>query len=56
MVKNKLLWNGWGGWEEKWGLKLTSAKVKVGVEAELGKKEKKINRHKSQFFFNKTKV
>ena len=27
---------GWGGWEEKWGLKLTSAKVEVEVEAELG--------------------
>ena len=25
-----------GGWEEKWGLKLTSAKVEVEVEAELG--------------------
>ena len=29
---------GYGGWEEKWGLKLTSAKVIVEVEAELGKK------------------
>ena len=28
---------GWGGWEKKWGLKLTSAKVEVKVEAELGK-------------------
>ena len=28
---------GWGGWEEKWGLKLTSAKVEVEVEAELCK-------------------
>ena len=28
---------GWGGWEEKWGLKLNSAKVEVEVEAELGK-------------------
>ena len=27
---------GWGGWKEKWGLKLTSAKVEVEVEAELG--------------------
>ena len=27
---------GGGGWEEKWGLKLTSAKVEVEVEAELG--------------------
>ena len=26
-----------GGWEEKWRLKLTSAKVEVLVEAELGK-------------------
>ena len=25
-----------GGWEEKWELKLTSAKVVVEVEAELG--------------------
>ena len=25
-----------GGWEEKWGLKLPSAKVEVEVEAELG--------------------
>ena len=25
-----------GGWEEKWRLKLTSAKVEVEVEAELG--------------------
>ena len=25
------------GWLEKWGLKLTSAKVEVEVEAELGK-------------------
>ena len=24
------------GWEEKWGLKLTLAKVEVEVEAELG--------------------
>ena len=31
-------WWGGGGWEEKWGLKLTSAKVVVEVEAELGKK------------------
>ena len=31
-------WFGWvGGWEEKWGLKLTSAKVEVEVEAERGK-------------------
>ena len=31
---------GWVGWLEKWGLKLTSAKVgvEVEVEAELGKK------------------
>ena len=29
---------GWAeGWLEKWGLKLTSAKVEVEVEAELGK-------------------
>ena len=28
-------WGGWG-WLEIWGLKLTSAKVVVGVEAELG--------------------
>ena len=28
-----------GGWEEKLGLKLTSAKVEVEVEAELGKKK-----------------
>ena len=27
---------GWVGWLEKWGLKLTSAKVEVEVEAELG--------------------
>ena len=27
------------GWLEKWGLKLTSAKVEVEVEAELGKNE-----------------
>ena len=27
-----------GGWEEKWELKLTSAKVVVEVEAEIGKK------------------
>ena len=27
---------GGGGWEEKWGLKLTLAKVEVEVEAELG--------------------
>ena len=26
-----------GGWEEKWRVKLTSAKVEVEVEAELGK-------------------
>ena len=26
------------GWLEKWGLKLTSAKVEVEVEAELGNK------------------
>ena len=25
-----------GGWEEKWRLKVTSAKVEVEVEAELG--------------------
>ena len=25
-----------GGWEKEWGLKLTSVKVEVGVEAELG--------------------
>ena len=31
---------GWvGGWEEKWGLKLTSAKIEVEVEAELSKNE-----------------
>ena len=36
MVKNILFTGGWGGWEEKWGLKLTSAKVEVEVEAELG--------------------
>ena len=30
-------WLGWvGGWEEKLGLKLTSAKVIVEVDAELG--------------------
>ena len=31
-------WGGWVGWLEKWGLKLTSAKVvvEVEVEAELG--------------------
>ena len=29
-----------GGWEEKWGLKLTSAKVEVEVEAELGNRKK----------------
>ena len=28
-----------GGWEEKWRLKLTSAKAEVEVEAELGKKK-----------------
>ena len=36
-----LYFYGWvvgvGGWEQKWGLKLTSAKVEVEVEAELGK-------------------
>ena len=31
---------GWVGWLEKWGLKLTSAKVEVEVEAELGNKAK----------------
>ena len=39
MVNNILLLvTGVGGWEEKWGLKLTSAKieVEVEVEAELG--------------------
>ena len=30
---------GWGGWEEKWGLKLTSAEVEVEVEAGLGNME-----------------
>ena len=28
---------GWVAWLEKWGLKLTSAKVEVEVEAELGR-------------------
>ena len=37
-------WWGGGGWEEKWGLKLTSAKVVVEVEAELGNKKKKRRR------------
>ena len=32
-----------GGWEEKWRLKLTSAKVEVEVEAELGKIHKTEN-------------
>ena len=36
-----------GGWEEKWRLKLTSAKVEVEVEAKLGKKWKI-----PLFFFN----
>ena len=35
-------WGGWVGcwdvWQEKWGLKLTFAKVEVEVEAGLGKK------------------
>ena len=44
MVKNILLQVGGvggrvGGWEEKWGLKLTSARVEVEVEAELGNYE-----------------
>ena len=34
MVKNILLRA--AGWEKEWGLKLTSVKVEVGVEAELG--------------------
>ena len=39
MVKNKLLRvAGVGGLDEKWGLNLTSAKVEVEVEAELGSK------------------
>ena len=32
-----------GGLEEKWRLKLTSAKVEVEVEAELGKNENDLN-------------
>ena len=34
---------GYGGWEEKWGLKLTSAKVEDKVDAELDKKRKIIS-------------
>ena len=34
-----LMEEGWVGGVEKWRLKLTSAKVEVEVEAELGKKK-----------------
>ena len=34
---------GWVGWLEEWGLKLTSAKVEVEVEAELGNSKIRTN-------------
>ena len=36
---------GWGGWEEEWRLKLTSAKGEVEVEAELGTRGLRFTRY-----------
>ena len=38
---------GWVGGVEKWRLKLTSAKVEVEVEAELGNKEDRLECQKN---------